>query len=612
VLVGCCVFVGWVVLGFGWVVLGFGWSCSGIIYINVFFYFLSKKDMLKMSQEGICMNMSVKPKFDLRPMSYRTVFIVSLMSMLLVISLFSCGIVVGATSPVETELELTSAINDAVSGVPVVIALGKDITLTKALTIPATKNITLVSNGEAEFKLFGAADQSTLIVDDGGILVLDGVMVTHASGVKGSGVNVTSGGALILVSGRVFNNTDLEGGGVVNYGNFTMKGGAVSNNTAVMGGVVNYGNFTMTNGVISNSTATTLADDVDGGGVVNRGNFTMSGGEISNNKFCGVCTFGNFTLTGGKILKNIGNGVYNTGDFIMSGGDISNNMADYGGGVYISSSFGSGGNFTMTGGMIFNNSAIDNGGGVYNSGSTFKLSGGVIANNSATYGGGIFSMGNVTMSNGEFSNNTAAYGGGAYNQLGNFTMTNGILLNNTATQSGGGIYTFGGNFTMTGGKISSNTARNGGGVGVSSLGGLEYVYVYNGAEFSNNRASVSYERSSFHNELYNSRIGNTVTWTTPFKQGYNNYDICYIWGTETGGPSSSPPPSPTSSTPNTSPPTNTGSVPPNPPPGSTNIWRIVIVLALVAGFVVALLVFYLPRRGGAKPVEEDLSDFTIV
>jgi hypothetical protein len=167
---------------------------------------------------------------------------------------------------------------------------------------------------------------------------------------------------------------------------------------------------------------------------------------------------------------------------------------------------------------------------------------------------------------------------------------------------------------MTSGKISSNTARNGGGIGVSSLDGLAYVYVYNDAVFSSNRASTSYERSSYHDELYNSRIGNAVTWTSPFKQGYNNYDIYYVWGDEIGGPGPSKSPSPSDST--SSPPSpskSPGATPTEPPTWiPTNILRIVIVLALVVGFVVALLVFYLPRRAGAKPAEEDLSDFTIV
>jgi len=572
--------------------------------------FFKKNNVLVNVAEGICMTVNVKHSSSLRFVNCRHLFLVSLMSMLLfLVSFFSCPLMVGAAVSVGTEAELVAAVANASAGVPVVITFGHDITLTNSLIIPNGKNITLVSSGDVEFNLFGANERSTVIVNAGGILVLEGIVVTHPSGVKGSGVNVTAGGALILVRGSIFNNTDAEGGGVVNYGIFTMLGGVVSNGTSVMGGVVNFGNFTVYGGKISNNTANKFNADMGGGGVFNRGNFTLLGGEISNNNIlCGVYNFGNFTMSGGKIFKNIGGGVINTGNFTMSNGEISNNNADNGGGVYIGSSFGAG-IFTLTGGLIVNNSAIDHGGGVYNSGSVFKMSdNGVIANNTATYGGGIYSNGNVTMSNGEVSNNTAVYGGGAYNNLGNFTMTNGTLFNNIATQTGGGIYVYGGNFTMSGGKISNSTAQNGGGIGVSSLGGLEYVYVRNEAVFSNNHAVVFYERASIHDTLYNSRIDRSVVWTSPFKQGYNNYDIYYIWDEKTGGASSSP----SSSVKPTGSPGSSPNSPTNSPtesaivfPGENdNIWRVVIVLVIVVGFVVALLVFYLPRREKTKTAEK--------
>lgn len=542
------------------------------------------------------MNMRIKSKFGLQHVFRRNLFFVSLISLLLLVSLFSCTSSVGAVDLVETEVDLKNAISAATDGVSTSIVLGKDIALTSPLSIPDHKNITLTSDGSNTFKLIGADEKNTLVVDAGGILVLNGVRVTHPSGVKGSGVYVASGGSLILVSGSISDNADADGGGVVNYGNFTMSGGQVSSNAA-----------------------TEFVEDVGGGGVLNRGNFIMSGGEISNNNiFNGVYNFGNFTMSGGKILKNIGSGVFNSGNFIMSGGEISNNIADSGGGVYINSSFDDGGSFTMSGGMIYNNSAVDSGGGVHNVGGIFNLSDGIIANNTATtYGGGIYSTGSVVMSGGEISNNTSTVGGGVVNNLGNFTMTNGIFLNNAATSVGGGVYTYGGNFTMSGGKISNCTARHGGGIGVSSLNGLQYVYV-NDAAFSNNRASVAYDRSSDHNELYNTRISSS-TWTSPFKQGYNNYDIHYTWGIELdadGNPvptatakptnSASNSPSPTNTTPSSSKPTN----PPTEP--VTNILRIIIVLVIVIGLVVALFVFYIPKRVEPKHAEEDLSDFTIV
>ena len=230
-------------------------------------------------------NVDVKFKFGLRGVSVTSLFLGSLMSMLLLFSLFSCVLVVGAADSLEVgdESELVAAVEGAVSGVPVVIALNDDIVLSNSLSISDGKNVTLVSVGDAEFSLVGANGVSTIVVEGGGELRLDGIVVTHAVDAIGCGVNVTSGGLLIMYSGMIFNNDDVS----------------------------------------------------DGGGVVNYGNFTLSGGEIFDNAPCGVFNSGNFTMSGGKIFSNVGSGVtiYSGGNFTMSDGEICQNVADIGGGV---------------------------------------------------------------------------------------------------------------------------------------------------------------------------------------------------------------------------------------------------------------------------------------
>jgi hypothetical protein len=104
----------------------------------------------------------------------------------------------------------------------------------------------------------------------------------------------------------------------------------------------------------------------------------------------------------------------------MSGGDISSNTASRdGGGVY-----NSGTTFSMSGGTISNNKATNNGGGVYNIDSTgprryywedeqhfdgvFSLSKkGVISSNKAEVGGDIYDAGTFNRRNGVISDNTA-------------------------------------------------------------------------------------------------------------------------------------------------------------------------------------------------------------
>jgi len=532
-------------------------------------------------------DMNVKFKFGLRGVRGCGLFFGFLMSVLLVVSLFSCLLVVGAVGPslvgpVESEAELVAAVNDAQSGVPVVIALGKAIVLSAPLRIPANVDVTLESEGGANFRLVGAAGVSTVIVESAGILRLNGIIVTHDSGARGSGVNVTSGGTLILLSGMISNNLVSEGAGVANYGVFTMSGGAVSNNTAT-----------------------------NGGGVLNYGSFTLSGGEIFNNTYCGVFNGGNFVMSGGKNFNNTGSGVvidYN-GNFSMAGGEIyKNNAGVGGGGVYIRSSYGIG-NFTLSGGLIYNNTALELGGGVYNEGSIFKMTGGVLSNNTANLGGGVYiNGGNITVTNGKISNNTAQAGGGVYNYLGIFDMSDGEIFNNTA-RNGGGAYTYGGDFSITGGKISNNTATlNGGGIGVSSLSGLEYVYVQKSVTFSDNRASTSYNRNSVHDELYRSHIGSEVTWTKPFTQGYNNYDIMYTSGSQTNNgnnPSSKPGVSTSPSPTNTIPGSSGTTTPHSPGDGPFNPWSVGIIIALFIGLIIAILIFYLPKR---KHATEDWID----
>jgi hypothetical protein len=83
---------------------------------------------------------------------------------------------------------------------------------------------------------------------------------------------------------------------------------------------------------------------------------------------------------------------------------------------------------------------------------------------------------------------------------------------------------------VTGGKISDNTAiNNGGGVWVDAEN-LYKLFVFEGVVFENNQALVAYNRNPADDQLYNTQIAKKVTWTTPFTQGYNNYDISYTNG----------------------------------------------------------------------------------
>ena len=390
--------------------------------------------------------------------------------------------------------------------------------------------------------------------------MLDGVIANNTATLDGGGV--TNHGTFTMLDGVIANNTAYRGGGVCNAGTFTMSDGKISANTArgSGGGVYNYGMFTLSGGEISNNTAERQYY-ADGGGVYNTATFTMSDGVIANNTAAndggGVNNYGVFTMWGGVISDNtagtFGGGVNNYYDcvFTMWGGVISDNTADWHGGGVLNYAA-----FTMLGGTISANTAtLGEGGGVNNVG-MFTMSGGMISDNTAcSMGGGVYNRGTFTMEEGTILFNVAVYGGGVYNYV-TFTMSDGMISDNTATRFGGGVCNSG-VFTMFGGVISDNSAVNGGGVNVdtgsfellagtisgNTAGGngggvwvtdtttnLNRLTVASGVVFSNNHASGAYNRNPTHNNDYNTYIGSDVTWSEPFIQGYNNYDISYVNG----------------------------------------------------------------------------------
>jgi hypothetical protein len=371
---------------------------------------------------------------------------------------------------VNNETELKNAINNAPFKTSIVIVLNGGISLFSTLTIPADKNITLTRNigmsfcrlvGPSHVSRYSADGTSTTIaVEAGGMLYVDGIVVTHEIGCYGVGVIVNSGGSLIMCSGEILDNHGYLGGGVlIDGGSFMMYGGKICRNDGSFGGGVD--NF--------------------------KGDFVMYGGEISNND----------AFNGG--------GVYNDGVFTMFGGEISNNNAIYlGGGVYSS------GDFVMTDGKISDNGANYYGGGVYNDGGNFKMVNSVISNNSVTYrdGGGVYSRGDFVMSGGEISGNTAVNGGGVFVYSGFFDLKSGWISDNVAGRNGGGVWV-------------TNT---------NDFTDFNKLKVADGVVFSNNRATAAYNRDLVHDSLYNLHVGSRVTWSVPFIQGYNNYDISYTSG----------------------------------------------------------------------------------
>jgi len=383
-------------------------------------------------------------------------------------------------------------------------------------------------------------NRALVIVDDGGELIIDRVTITgnnnilsplNIAGVPthipnlGSGVRVEEYGKFTMIAGEISGNTGAWGGGVLNFGTFTMHDGAISDNFAPMivylgwgqsgqgGGVRNFGTFTMYGGEISGNAAMSNLTNQGGGGLQTDGTFIMHNGRISDN---------DASHHGGGV--HIGEG----GFFEMRGGTISGNTTNlFGpGGIFFDSPGGgvhiTGGDFEMHGGKIIGNIANTEGGGVnIAGGSTFVMYNGVISENIANLGGGVNAVNNTsfTIHDGEISNNTArvagggvrvaaganaiftmhdgeisgnrsngtaaADGGGGVMILGHFRMFNGQISGNTSATTGGGVrLNAGGTFVMNNGVISGNTATTSGG-GVQHLGGTGQFRMVNGIIYGN-------------------------------------------------------------------------------------------------------------------------------
>jgi hypothetical protein len=157
-------------------------------------------------------------KVEIKSSSYnkhQTLLATSLLVVLLVSSLFvgtfmneANGASLENAIHVKNEEKLKNVISNTPSK-RTVIALDNDIALTEALKIPANKDITLTSN-----KIIGAEGKSTIFVDGGGVLRLDGIVVTHVNyaGAVGGGVYVDVNGLLIMYSGEISGNTVVGGG----------------------------------------------------------------------------------------------------------------------------------------------------------------------------------------------------------------------------------------------------------------------------------------------------------------------------------------------------------------------------------------------------------------
>ena len=450
-------------------------------------------------------------------------------------------------TPVLTEADLNTCVAEApTDNSEFAITIGADFNITAQKNIVAGKNITLTSVDPSNpatltrgpsfvGRLFNSntASVAVLTIDS---IIIDGnnpIATTNNQLVFTAGTgdvtinligntvlknnNSTSRGCAISLEGanhkldiqdnvQITNNTSTaSGAGIYSVGAINMTGGTISYNTGYRGGGIYMDSgtsqlFNMTNSAISNNTAT----DNGGGIYIANGILNLNSGAIISN----------------NIASNSGGGIRMTGGTqinMYAGSAISGNTAgNNGGGASIINIF------NLYGGEINGNTAGNGGGGVSVQGiGTAKLnipagSTGVISGNSASVGGGVRideAISNILdMAGGTISNNAADNGGGVYVGSGTANIVSGNVVGNIANVDGGGVYTEDyGNLT----------------VGANAI-------------FSANRAATSSPtRDPAYDAVYATNILGT-NWTTPFTQGYNNYDINHDYAPEAPGTGSVP------------------------------------------------------------------------
>jgi hypothetical protein len=358
----------------------------------------------------------------------------------------------GISNVSNSVIDFTKLTNGARSGIDAIILSGDE----SGKTIRGTegRRVLYIDNPYKEITLKkltisggrpNSGDGGGIYIQGGELFIGDEVFITGNEAATGGGVYIWGSAAVTLTGGKIHGNRTINagngrGGGVyVNAGAFTLKDGAIYNNTA-------------------NSPSAASIDNHTGGGVLvgnTPASFFMEGGEIYEN-------------TAGASGKGTGGGV---------------RVAQLG-------------TFTMTGGAIRNNTSGNDGGGVYISDGTAAIKKGDVRENTARYGGGVYVGNRGTLNLGEpfgtddgyplIRNNKAegaspSTGGGIVINYGESGTTatayfyHGTVSGNTAPAvggKGGGILIVRGTLDMRGGTVKENSAGTGPGIMVESPSGV--------------------------------------------------------------------------------------------------------------------------------------------
>lgn len=254
----------------------------------------------------------------------------------------------------------------------------------------------------------------------------------------------------LVITGGNRDNLSFDGGGVVNFGDLTLKNCVVSENFAGShgGGIHNTGLLTLIDSAVVDNECVSSGGGISNGFadsvlVVNNstisGNVANSGGGVRN---LGQATFDNSTLSGNRAgigtAAQRGGGIFNSGQASLQRTTVAGNVAFDGGGI---ESDGASASLVVRESTVYGNRAARNGGGVQIQNGTAALFNSTIAYNSAAsgnggggihIGGGAATIVNSTVAYNNDGSDSAGGAGGIAKVGGTLVLTNSIVSQNSA------------------------------------------------------------------------------------------------------------------------------------------------------------------------------------
>ena len=272
---------------------------------------------------------------------------------------------------------------------------------------------------------------------------LNSTWISGINGPKASIRNATgsvNSGVYVYIANGIYNESNIS----INT-NMSIIGDS-SSNTIISGNIGSVFNIVQgVNVTICNITFINETND-NGGSIMNHGylvvndsNFidntaNSNGGAIYNDNF-GYVTLINDNFSN-NTANNFGGAIYNNGVVIINGCNLTNNVGSMGGAIYNYDTLS-----ILNSNMVYN-SACD-GGAIVNEGNLVE-SYCNFTNNSAMCAGGatiIFNDCNLNIINSNFTGNSASFGG-VFVNYGNIDVASSNFSNNTAKNWGGVIFNY--------------------------------------------------------------------------------------------------------------------------------------------------------------------------